>query len=153
MANTPAPVLEVKSPPRSRAPNPVLRRSAPAKQLTSPSYIGETQSVESGTQSATHSKTLPTMSKAPQLETQLARAPVRSAPAELVLQSPSPGENPAFGVPAAAICHSALPSSRLPELAAACCAWNQVIYEDGVTPGTLKAKILSLQSFPLSPQG
>jgi hypothetical protein len=43
------------------------------------------------------------------------------------------------GVSATAICHSALVGSRLPELASACWAWNQVMLRRGSTPATERA--------------
>ena len=55
--------------------------------------------------------------------------------------TPSPAA-PGSGVPAAAACHSALVSRRLPWLAQAATAWNQVAKPDGVTPATLRAYIL-----------
>lgn len=83
--------LKKKLPPRSSAPgSPVV--AAPARHWKSP--VGLTPAlqvphvVERGTQSATHSKTFPTMSKAPRVDTQLLREPVgTTANALFVLQS------------------------------------------------------------------
>ena len=44
--------------------------------------------------------------------------------------------SPMSGVPATAICHSALVGSRLPTFAQACCAWNHVISDEGTRAGT-----------------
>ena len=72
-------------------------------------------------------------------ETQLLRSPVPSAIMPVVLQSDVPSSGPGSGVPTTAACHSALDGRRLPEFVQACCAWNQVIHADGVTPSTLTA--------------
>src|SRR5262245_13405168 len=103
-------------------------------------------------QSATHSKRLPTMSTAPQLEAQAARAPVDStAPVSMLHEVAS------SGVPAAAACHSSFRSSRLPTFRQACSAWNQVMFAEGVTPGADTAKIgwaaVAEQSLPVSEHG
>src|SRR4051794_9439107 len=130
--------------------------SAPERHIASllkPPQPG--QSVEAGTQSATHSQRVPTMSLAPQAERPLARAPVATGRDKefVVLQSCAPALLSGSGVPAAACCHSAFVGSRLPELASACLAWNQVMCDEGVTPATERAKILPLQSLPLTLQG
>src|SRR6185503_11196133 len=87
-------------------------------------------------QSATHSWTLPTMSITPQFEVHAGDDPVGSGPGVFVLQvvTPSPAR-PGSGVPAAAICHSAFVSRRLPESAHACCAWNQEMNTAGLASG------------------
>src|SRR5690606_21045488 len=98
------------------------------------------QAVERGTQSATHSKRFPTMSKAPCVETQADREPVRVAANTLkVLQSVVPLSGPGSGVPVTATCHSTFDGRRFAALLQAACAWNQVICDDGVTPGRLAA--------------
>lgn len=77
-AKTPPSVPTSKAPPpRINAPGPDVV-DAPARQLRSPVPPNNSgaQSVDSGTQSATHSQRLPTMSKAPASETQLLREPV-----------------------------------------------------------------------------
>src|SRR5262245_32052630 len=74
------------------------------------------------------------MSKTPQLDLQFDREPVLDADAEFVLQSFGPGVAPAFGVPAAASCHSRFVSSRFPDSRHACAAWNQSIQALGCTP-------------------
>src|SRR5215510_13993010 len=100
------------------------------------------QAVERGTQSATHSYRLPTMSKAPRADTQALRAPVsEAAPIAALLQSAVPSSGPGSGVPSAPTCHSALVGSRFSLLAHASSAWNQVANPDGVTDGKLKAKM------------
>src|SRR5215467_15174541 len=78
----PAPAPRTKKPPRSSAPgSPVV--AAPAQHWSSP--VGLTpalhvpHAVDCGTQSATHSKRLPTMSNAPSADLQLAREPVLTA--------------------------------------------------------------------------
>jgi hypothetical protein len=118
--------------------------SAPATHWMSP--VGLTpgvqlpHTVDRGTQSATHSNRLPTMSKVTRDETQLLRDPVRTADIVLfVLQSVVPLSGPGSGVPATAACHSALDGSRLPAFVHAGCAWNHVMFADGVTPGRLTA--------------
>src|SRR5262245_52543777 len=101
--------------------------------------------VEIGTQSATHSARLPTMSKAPRSETHLLRAPVSAtvplppSGTSAVLQSVVPSSGPGSGVPFAATCHSALVGSRLPALAHASCAWNHVMNAEVSTDGRLTA--------------
>src|SRR6266481_6173273 len=98
-AKTPGlrPSTEWNSLPRSRAPGPVVVVSAPAKHIPSSLKLPQPgQAVDRGTQSATHSITFPTMSKAPTSETQLLREPVATkastpAPPPLaVLQSCDP---------------------------------------------------------------
>ena len=80
------------------------------------------------------------MSNAPRDETQPLRDPVATGEnVLLVLQSVVPLSGPGSGVPATAACHSALDGSRLPAFLHACCAWNHVMYADGVTPGRLTA--------------
>ena len=80
------------------------------------------------------------MSKVPKLETQPLRDPVFTrSPALSVLQSVVPSSPPGSGDPAAACCHSPLRGSRFSEFAHARCAWNQVMYTDGVTPAMLTA--------------
>ena len=67
-----------KAPPRSSAPGKFDVVLAPARYMSSLLALAQPgQFVEFGTQSATHSARLPTMSKAPRAETQLLRAPVR----------------------------------------------------------------------------
>jgi len=95
--------------------------------------------LEAGTQSATHSARLPTISKAPRAETQLLREPVRERPSLAVLQSVVPLSGPGSGVPFTPICHSAFVGSRLPELAQASCAWNQVMFDEGISDGRVTA--------------
>src|SRR5262249_39734807 len=71
------PPRTAKAPPRNSAPGKFDVVLAPARHISSslkPAQPG--QLVEAGTQSATHSARLPTMSKAPRAETQLLRAPV-----------------------------------------------------------------------------
>src|SRR5262249_19979021 len=81
------------------------------------------------------------MSCTPHFEAQLPAAPVTIGPGVFVLHwaTPSPAR-PGSGVPAAAICHSAFVSRRLPESAQACWAWNQVRNTDGETSLTEAAK-------------
>src|SRR4029079_3758864 len=50
-------------------------------------------------------------------------------------------------------CHSAFDGKRLRALRHATCAWNQVMWVDGVTPGRLTAKMSSAQFWPLLSQG
>ncbi|MGH6630333.1 MAG: hypothetical protein ACREB3_11440, partial [Burkholderiales bacterium] len=64
----------------------------------------------------------------------LLRDPARDTEPVALLQSVLPLSGPGSGVPATAICHSALVGRRLPALAQACWAWNQVILLEGVTP-------------------
>src|SRR3990170_6168000 len=113
-AKTPAPEPLAKLPPRISAAVPAAW-VVPARQLRSPANSAVPQDPEAGgTQSATHSKRLPTMSKAPNLDLQLLREPVSTtADAATILQSVVPLSVPGSGVPAAAICHSALVRSRL----------------------------------------
>src|SRR5579862_4335331 len=91
--------------------------------------------VDSGTQSATHSFRLPTMSKAPTSDTHRLREPVLATLKLPTLQSLVPLSVPGSGVPYAERCHSALVKSRLPALRQAASAWNQSMYADGVAPG------------------
>src|SRR5262245_24611506 len=86
-------------------------------------------------QSATHSATLPTMSKWPVSETQPAREPVGSTSSASMLQSLEPLSTPGSGVPSAAICHSWFVASRFPALRHAAAAWNQLRNLAGATPG------------------
>src|SRR5713101_2776341 len=107
-----------------RAPGPMVIVSAPARHIRSslkPPQPG--QAVESGTQSATHSNTFPTMSKAPQFDTHPA-VPADPGPPVTIHGAPS-------GVPAAVSCHSRFVRSRLPESLHACAAWNHVMHELG----------------------
>src|SRR5262249_22405194 len=78
------PPIEVNAPPRTGAPGKFEVVLAPARHMSSllkPPQPG--QFVEKGTHSATHSATLPTMSKAPLADTQSRRVPVsdKSSPA------------------------------------------------------------------------
>src|SRR5262245_22624266 len=115
--------MEAKAPPRSSAPGLFWVVLAPARHMSSllklaqPGHI-----VDSGTQSATHSARLPTMSKAPPADTQLPRAPVRDRSSLAVSQSVVPLSGPGSGVPFAPSCPSALVGSRLPALVQASCA-------------------------------
>src|SRR5262249_16210565 len=106
------------------AAGPIIEASAPAKHILSLLKLPQPgQALGADTQSATHSPTFPTMSKIPQRDWQLVRDPVvTTAPAVMMLQSVLPLSVSAAGVPAAAICHSALVSNRLPTLAQNCCA-------------------------------
>ena len=77
------------------------------------------------------------MSNTPQLDLQFARDPVFTGwSAVEMLQSVVPLSVPGSGVPAAARCHSSLRTSRFPETAHACTAWNQVVQVLGNTPAT-----------------
>src|SRR5262249_47891050 len=88
------------APPRTSAPGEFDVVLAPARHMSSSLKLAQPgQFVEAGTQSATHSATLPTMSKAPRAETQLLRAPVRDGPSPAVLQSVVPLSGPGSGVP------------------------------------------------------
>src|SRR5262245_15032130 len=141
-ASGPAREPKKNAPPRTSAPGKFAVVLAPARHISSslkPPQPG--QLVEAGTQSATHSARLPTMSKAPRAETQLLRAPVSVAKPSLaaVLQSVVPLSGPGSGVPFAPTCHSALVGSRLPALAQASCAWNHVMDAEGSTDGKLTA--------------
>src|SRR5262247_42756 len=127
-ASGPASGPKKNAPARTSAPGKFAVVLAPARHISSllkPPQPG--QLVESGTQSATHSARLPTMSKAPRAETQLLRVPVGvtapapPATASATLQSVVPSSVPGSGVPFAAACHSAFVGSRLPELAQASC--------------------------------
>jgi hypothetical protein len=76
------------------------------------------------------------MSKVPQLDLQLDRDPVFAGLAEFVAHVLMPSSAfPGSGVPAAARCHSSFRTSRLPDSAHACAAWNHVIHVVGRTPG------------------
>src|SRR5216117_1342506 len=135
-ANGPAAAPSEKAPPRSSAPGALLVSLAPARHMRSPLKLAQPgQSVESGVQSATHSARLPTISRAPRADAQRLRSPVSVAVPRAVLQSAVPSSGPGSGVPFAPIYHSALLGSRLPELAHASCAWNQVIKAAGATDG------------------
>src|SRR5262245_57138001 len=142
-ASGPASGPRRKGSPRSSAPGEFDVVLAPARHMSSllkPAQPG--QLVDCGTQSATHSARFPTMSKAPRAETQLLRAPVRDGkPLDEpdVLQSLVPSSGPGSSVPFAPTCHSALVGSRLPALAHASCAWNQVMNAEGSTEGRLTA--------------
>src|SRR5512143_2196867 len=139
--NGPAAVPWPKSPPRSSAPGPLAVALAPARHILSllkPPHPGH--AVDGGTQSATHSYRLPIMSKAPRAETQLLREPVGATVKRLkVLQSVVPLSGPGSGVPFAPTCHSALLGRRLPALAHASWAWNQVMNAEGMIDGRLTA--------------
>src|SRR5262249_33946706 len=112
------------------------------------------QSTDCGTQSATHSNRLPTMSNAPRADTQALREPVGvGSNAFAVLQSARPSSGPGSGVPATATCHSAFVGSRLPAFVQACCAWNHVAQPDGRMPGKLTAKTSSTHDWPSSVHG
>src|SRR5579862_7185868 len=115
--------------------------AAPAKHWKSAQPVQLPQVVDCGTQSATHSSTLPTISCAPHADMQCERDPVGTLVNTLyVLQSAAPSSPPLpSGVPATAICQSAFDGKRLRAFAHACWAWNQVMYADGVTPGMLRA--------------
>jgi hypothetical protein len=139
IASGPAAEPLVKLPPRISTPGaPVVSRS-PFRHCSSPvdqAPQGATAAgSESGTESATHSDRLPTMSKAPLDDTQASRDPVGTAVCVLAVlhvkmkSSGSPG--PRSGVPATAACHSVLVGSLLREFLHACCAWNQVMCADG----------------------
>src|SRR5262245_34184184 len=129
------PPRTAKAPPRSSAPGKfavVLAPARPMSSLLKPPQPG--LFVEAGTQSATHSATLPTISKAPRAETQPLRAPVgvvNVGTTPTLLQSVVPLSGPGSGVPFAATCHSALVGSRLPALAQASSAWNHVTNAEG----------------------
>src|SRR3954464_7155124 len=147
--NGPAILPSAKSPPRTRAPGRRVEGSPqalPRLLVSAPSQIALVTDCSS--QSATHSPTFPTMSLTPQLETQAGLAPVFAS--EPVL--PPTLQALESGVPATAICHSALVGSRLPELASARWAWNQVMLAAGATPATERAEML-VQSWPLGVQG
>ena len=93
------------------------------------------------------------MSKAPSTDTQLAARSGGHRRTRRLLQSVVPLSGPGSGVPITADCHSAFDGSRLRALRHAACAWNQVMWVDGVTPGRLTAKMSSAQFWPLSSQG
>src|SRR5919106_6541426 len=101
-ANGPALVPSSRSPPRSRAPGRRVEGSPealPTQEWSPPkSTPGQVaHATASSSQSATHSPRFPTMSLAPQLETQAALAPVFATEPVLTLQSVE------SGVPAAAV--------------------------------------------------
>src|SRR6185503_10736094 len=86
-ASGPAPCRLRKSPPRSSAPGPPVAVLAPKRHIRSslkPPQLA--QVVESGTQSATHSERLPTMSKAPRADEQALREPDSATTLLAVLQ-------------------------------------------------------------------
>ena len=56
-----------------------------------------------------------------------------------VLQSVVPLSGPGSGVPVTPTCHSAFVGNRLPALAHASCAWNQLMRRAGISPGRLTA--------------
>src|SRR5262249_50950649 len=132
------------SPPRTSAPGSPASL-APNKHWKSPVGLAAAlqklthSGSDRGTQSATHWASLPTLSKARSGEPQLVGSRVPTKSAGVVLQSVIPLSGPGSGVPTPAACHSALDGRRLPEFVHACCAWNQVIHADGVTPSTLTA--------------
>src|SRR5262245_61366162 len=106
--NGPAAVPWPKSPPRSSALGPavVLAPERHILSLLKPPHPGH--AVERGTQSATHSYRLPTMSNAPRADTQAVRDPVATVSRALaVLHAVVPSSSPGSGVPATAACHSA----------------------------------------------
>src|SRR6185369_17018484 len=141
-ASGPAFVAETSEPPRVSAPGPTPSVLAPTRHIASSLKLAQSaHAVERGTQSATHSSRLPTMSKAPREDTQLLRVPVetRPGPAADVLQSVVPSSGPASGVPFAPTCHSALVGKRFAELAHASCAWNQLMCAEGSSDGRLTA--------------
>src|SRR5262249_57528352 len=117
------------SPPRTSAPGSPASL-APNKHWKSP--VGLASALQKlthpgsdrGTQSATHSARLPTMSKAPIAETQLLRSPVPTASTAVVLQSVIPLSGPGSGVPTTVASHSALVGSPLPPLPHACSPCN-----------------------------
>src|SRR4029453_10909099 len=107
-----------KWPPRSSAAgSPSV--AAPARHCVSPVGLRPAlqlpQLVARGTQSATNSSTLPTMSKAPSEDTQRLRDPVavRLKGRPDVLQSFISSSGPGSGGPATAACHSAFDGKRL----------------------------------------
>src|SRR5262245_44078829 len=113
-----------KKPPRTNAPGAGALVLAPARHMMSSLKLPQFgQSVASGTQSATHSATLPTMSNAPRADTQPLREPVGVVVALLaVLHVVACSSGPGSGVPFAPTCHSAFVGRRLPALAHASCA-------------------------------
>src|SRR5919109_3985142 len=135
--NGPASVPLPKLPPRSRVPGKLDEAASaprPTQVRSEPKPGGQFEQADAcSSQSATHSERFPTMSLVAWLEMQPAFAPVLWTEPENTLQgAPS-------GVPATAICHSAFNGSRLPELASACWAWNQVTLARGATPATERA--------------
>src|SRR5262245_37616806 len=138
----PALVPLMKEPPRVNTPAPMPVVVAPERHMSSLLKLAQPgHDVERGTQSATHSSRLPTMSKAPRADTQALREPVFTTVAKLatVLQSLIPSSGPGSGVPFAPTCHSELVGSRLPLLAHASCAWNHVMNAEGISNGRLTA--------------
>src|SRR5262245_9585567 len=118
IASGPAGVPKKNPPPRTSAPG--KRRASggaaePHRVMLKPPQPGVL--VGAGSQSATHSKRLPTMSKAPHAETQALRAPVSVGKPTFgpVLQSVVPSSGPGSGDSLAATCHSALVGNRLAE--------------------------------------
>src|SRR4029434_6706399 len=82
-ASGPAFVPSTKAPPRVNAPGPPTAVLAPERHIWSLLRLPQLEHcVESGTQSATHSSRLPTMSKAPRADTQALREPVRTTRSE-----------------------------------------------------------------------
>src|SRR6185503_5711366 len=139
-ASGPADVRLRKSPPRRSAPGPTAEVLAPKRHMKSSLKPPQVEhAVDSGTHSATHSSRFPTMSKAPRAAWQSLRAPVRLTDRALLLQFVVPLSGPASGVPVTPSCHSALVGKRLPALAHASCAWNQVMFAAGTTAGRLTA--------------
>ena len=134
-AKTPAAERPSHNPPRTSAPGPSVVLAPDRHMKSSLKLPHPGHPVDRGTQSATRSSTLPTMSETPQLDWQFVRSPVLDGPLELVLQSSAPGVLPGSGVPAAARCHSWFVKSRFPESAHASSAWNQVVHAVGSTPG------------------
>src|SRR5262245_31553736 len=126
MARGPATLLARKSPPRRSAPG-APSVAAPARHWPSSvelaSWLQLPHVLARGTQSATSSSTLPTMSKAPSADTQLLREPVSTGARVLnVLQSVVPLSPPGSGVPSTAACHSAFDGNRLRAFLQAACA-------------------------------
>src|SRR5262249_21793051 len=110
-AKTPASAPLNPLPPRSRAPGP-LKVFAPARHIASSlkPRLQPRHTVDSGTQSATHSLTFPTMSNAPQADLQFDREPVLvgalTPPPPLFVLHSVVASSTLSGVPAAARCHS-----------------------------------------------
>src|SRR5262245_6781541 len=87
-ARRPAEERDRKSPPRRSAPGPPTAVLAPERHMKSSLKLPQPgQSVDNGTQSATHSSRFPTMSKAPRAEMHSLREPVGVAASESLLQS------------------------------------------------------------------
>jgi len=160
-----APMPPSKRPPRTTAPGKRVPElvSAPNRHIMSSLKVAGLVQAEiphgsdCGTHSCTCSMTLPTISHAPQSDSQSLRDPVSAAEnmalVSLMLQSVVPLLVPGSGVPKAASCHSALVGSRLREFPQAASAWNQVIWRAGSTPAMLTAYTLSLQPLPFPRQG